>query len=768
MAFADLIPVRLKQAPRGSIRALHLSDLHFTADTFSNQRNANDLRKIFRSHLQACHQDCPLELIFVTGDVVDNAKMRNGKHREVLKQSKDFLLGLCGLLDIDPLKGLIVIPGNHDMKWKGIVSKARSRKEFERYFPGFDEHRYFPDLDLVVACFDSNDTRDWGELATGLVDLHSINRLKEQLAALDSQPSRRIALVHHHPLPVPASEFLERNRLIGRTTTNAPEFMLLRNGGRLVQRLLDANFQLILHGHLHCRNYWGPVYGVGGGENWLEVVSGVSLCEDREHRHGFGIITIGEDSTIEYEEHRFDNQGSLPEKFRVPMVPYAKGRERTAKRLAEGAIFRCDRFHKIINVVHPEGDIYATEIFAGFQNTTLEPQESFILPARSSALTRQELDGCIPGNSGRVTIRRELIEEKGEKFIRYTLVFNPKIQPKEKVTLLLQRKTDGAMFSSEELQKFWGFAQSELGTDRVTQTIWIPCEELNITLRFNASLSKYCWRPKSVWVEVRDKDKKLSASETAFATSNFDYMDSSGETLTTEKFLGERPEVALAVHKPFTGYKYCICWGVPTEESIDADESASLSQLRPRVIQRLRDDTLAEQFLDVCLEKIREILARTAIPYINDKSIHACLFGIDTSTIRTGKEDCAGTSLVPLVTNPNGCALSTRLDWGRDIIGRAARQGVTVSLNRSALEPAVEVLHRLPQNIENIIAIPLFCYDRDRFPVAVVAIATTERNSSLNSVIDLKSPAAKEVTPFVQALWKENFEELLGLSPAKP
>ena len=66
--------------------------------------------------------------------------------------------------------------------------------------------------------------------------------------------SPRVAVIHHHPLPIPYSNVKEG-------VTSYEPLLILRNAGTLLKELLKCDFDLILHGHKHYHSYSKISYG---------------------------------------------------------------------------------------------------------------------------------------------------------------------------------------------------------------------------------------------------------------------------------------------------------------------------------------------------------------------------------------------------------------------------------------------------------------------------------------------------------------------------
>jgi hypothetical protein len=77
---------------------------------------------------------------------------------------------------------------------------------------------------------------------------------------ISHQYSRKIALVHHHPLPIPHTE--------------SDNFLLLRKGGTFIEALMRQGVDVILHGHKHNMFFSRVTYRLGDQDAQIAVMIG--------------------------------------------------------------------------------------------------------------------------------------------------------------------------------------------------------------------------------------------------------------------------------------------------------------------------------------------------------------------------------------------------------------------------------------------------------------------------------------------------------------
>lgn len=152
--------------------------------------------------------------------------------------------------------------------------------------------------ELVLIYLDSNATQ-W--LATGNVDAREVSELKAQLLNLRDEPGSRpfvprIALMHHHPLPIPEASIKEG-------LTSFEPFLVLRNAGLVLRELNRCDVDLVLHGHKHYSAFGRLGYSVDHHvEGEIAVMaagsSGVTISEPG--RNSVNIIDIHETGRMSY------------------------------------------------------------------------------------------------------------------------------------------------------------------------------------------------------------------------------------------------------------------------------------------------------------------------------------------------------------------------------------------------------------------------------------------------------------------------------------
>ncbi|MGB9180234.1 MAG: metallophosphoesterase [Pyrinomonadaceae bacterium] len=253
----------------------HISDLHFPHWRDSTLQNLKDYLKRKR----------PL-LILVTGDLTDNPfpwQQRRLKHRldELVESCRD---------GAARQPHLVVVPGNHDYAVLGNWNFGLSplpRTTFRHIFRDY-RRRFIEitagDLTIYVFCFNSNPyIARW---AKGAISRRQLKWFEKKTHALRNankekfESAYKIAILHHHPLPIPFSEELEK-------------FLILKNAGELLRLLAQCKINLVLHGHKHESVISSVNMGTSyGATRKLFVVASGTTLKRGDGKNTCNLITI--------------------------------------------------------------------------------------------------------------------------------------------------------------------------------------------------------------------------------------------------------------------------------------------------------------------------------------------------------------------------------------------------------------------------------------------------------------------------------------------
>jgi predicted phosphodiesterase len=315
-----------------SLRIAHLSDLHwgrgFNGPLWSN------LCRIVREH--------DPQLIIVTGDLV------NSPFRWTLKRALNALEMLAresAETQADaPINNLLLVTGNHDVRVLGIcpvrwlkwlvplvgllicavlyvvlrfftnlgwgwavypvaaaviavliarlVCFGDFTKTFERYLLIRPTH--WTNLGLAIYPFDSSSRgRKYARGEIGPAEFVKAQERPElrtlsgsKLPESPPEPRYRIALLHHHPLPIPYD-------------TSQEPLMIMEDAGAFLSEISNQRIPLVLHGHKHHHHFSRVTINAGMNEQFEASVlaAGTATAGKRPGRFGFNfnLVTIEAD-----------------------------------------------------------------------------------------------------------------------------------------------------------------------------------------------------------------------------------------------------------------------------------------------------------------------------------------------------------------------------------------------------------------------------------------------------------------------------------------
>jgi 3',5'-cyclic AMP phosphodiesterase CpdA len=287
------------------VTIVHLSDLHFgeRGHQFNTPLDVNgepvagarypSLLDHLEKHLRL--PDDRLILGCITGDLTTFST------ESEFSEAADFIRGFAGrMLDDKSLARICIIPGNHDLQYDLPTLNERWQnclKFYRELFPGhafttpddfFQLHRF--DGTIVLALNSAKyvekgkPEQDRGNLDAD--HLKMIKRMLDDIPAAEFESSIRIAIMHHHPILIPA--LAETGR----------KYDAIHNSGLLLTLLRKYGFHLILHGHKHNPHIFSDDMRAGfAGSNRrpiLVVAGGSAGSKDLppEIRNTFNLINV--------------------------------------------------------------------------------------------------------------------------------------------------------------------------------------------------------------------------------------------------------------------------------------------------------------------------------------------------------------------------------------------------------------------------------------------------------------------------------------------
>lgn len=216
-------------------RFIHLSDLHIRDRGQEFQRAVRVFDAIGKSY--------PKVPVLITGDIVDSGKTDQMDCAKVL---------IARLAATNPT---LVVPGNHDYAWKGLVCDDDAWKGWVArlgaplgwdrpakpwltgdFSGGVDGLGVWEDGEAVFFGVDSGDPTDQVKTAKGFISAKLADGLKAALADARHRGKCRVVMLHHHPFDDGA-------------------FMKLE-GAELFLAAVRGSCEAVLFGHDHHLGVW--------------------------------------------------------------------------------------------------------------------------------------------------------------------------------------------------------------------------------------------------------------------------------------------------------------------------------------------------------------------------------------------------------------------------------------------------------------------------------------------------------------------------------
>jgi len=308
-------------------RIAHLSDLHFGKDFDDAAWGAVS---------ETVTNEKP-QLIIVSGDLVDSpdpdhlyrAKKELEKlaekaqarlfvvpgNHDVFYLGNDIVKGRIGWFDqifkedVVPdsrvLSGKTGFEGGSGRRWAWIPQMLRNflgeyGKEEDPAVPPNPQTRPLdpeihepPGTGVLLVLLDSNAADQPIGFATGSVRSDHILALDSQLDRITTPHLIRIAVVHHHVLPV--------SYTVGKLVGGEP-FMVFHNAGNVLDMLARHRFDLVLHGHKHLAQFARVDFAPHTAEGYpIAVAAAGSTClrtPNNPRGNSFNLITVDDNGRM--------------------------------------------------------------------------------------------------------------------------------------------------------------------------------------------------------------------------------------------------------------------------------------------------------------------------------------------------------------------------------------------------------------------------------------------------------------------------------------
>jgi uncharacterized membrane protein YeaQ/YmgE (transglycosylase-associated protein family) len=759
---------------------LQLSDLHLLAKTpLTDGRRGNFLTDLVRA-LEV--QKEQFDLVIVTGDLIDASEWWPGRWRRAYANALEAILEVCKFVNVDPKQGLLIIPGNHDVRFSGIYPLPMLEQAFRDTCGPYFAHSYYPGLGLLVACFDSNEQvrHTFFDFAKGWASTEQCDTVMNGLKALPPTHQKgaarafRLALIHHHLMAIPSDDRAADRKVVG-----APSLMLLRNAGSFLHRLLRDHYRLVLHGHLHTDGYWLPQTFLSNDTSprWLELIScpWSGVTGGPNNKQAFNVVKIHDTGVVKSHRAEFLENWTDLQPIKQEMAGYNLVRTRSWDLRERGDDSRvCDTYSQRWDVILPAGDVIITEVFRGLRREG-GPLETMEVSKAALALTQVTFSAEYLGRRrGPIDYEVSAVPLPGAEDPE--IVFLLKLDPEmtrnagDKVDILLRTTVLGGIASSLEDQKFARVGPRTRGKEEIYYQAWrTACSRLVMNVRFfsfgpdepQASLV-----PETMDLRVYDPDVRIEPYEQGSDHITWDFWSRDRE-VRSHYNLPSVPEATLSVYRPQIGYGYALEWKLPDQEPIL--ERQSLQIQRKTLFQVDQSPTAlaaAQRFLAALKEYVRSgFPARNPITAIwDDPGLGVYLYAFDESTGELVKkcQETFHTDQFP-----------ERIVYGRDLIGTAFRSWYPCSTPSPQAGSSPPLFNRVSkERAKCLFAWPLWRAEWtnhdpiDIAPVGVVALVSDEEGSGLGYILR-HADAIQELHPQIATLWYKCQLEAGWAAPAE-
>lgn len=710
-----------------------ISDLHFTSrtshDDFEWKALSSDLKKLKPK----------VNLLVVTGDLIDGGFGKD-EAKKAFENVSRYLNKLCKDLGLDPKERLVVVPGNHDYRFKGIFGDKVQRSAFLDTFKDYYRPVLIRRLGVCVFVLDSNSLEKRTiNLATGLVEKTDLVAFSDFFKELQDNKAEefnsciKIALLHHHPMPIAAIE--------GKGVLDQPGFLLLKNAGQFMTSMVNSKIDLILHGHQHYPALSKASYPNGQGAEHLITIIGAGSVgrQASNYERSYNIVSITPNREI-HSERRALIGAEYSRVFHTPVRTFEEARRQRFEALAlrAQAQIRARKFSRVYVIKSGSGDADLYERLESVNAYSEDVNEFQTAVTSDSGFFYTPEYECSEGQN--ITWIWKSADFKPPKR-EATVFFDPPLNKDRSTNYELRRKAYNLFHFNKQERR--DATNGESGDEYIELAVQNAFDLLVLTVLFPEGH----W-PNKFYRMVHD-DKCFGEEHGKNCTR--DLAEEENFNLRFSKFKDART-IVVSIEKPLPGYTYWIRWSLPDKEADESDLNATDQGHAMKLAQKLlalRDSGNTDGVkIKTWFENMRTdvITSKLWTSKKGDDELELSLYIYD-SHLR---------GLV-CVANSLGTRCSGVIKSGQTLIGAAYRRRehmlyspiVTSSLYGLADSP--EYINRVPgdwrASAENpytaICAIPVIYPIKKGCRIGVVTFATKSPSSRLLHFVPQKSRATE-------------------------
>lgn len=286
------------------LKIVHVSDLHFVAHPLLKlfepikglRGHDNDTLAALENEVVTLKPD----LLFVTGDQTTWGDKRS------LRAARAFILNLAKRAELNKTN-VFWIPGNHDILLHYYFGTKLLRRNHEVVFGKLEPCQHLTASKYTVGVFSFDSTLDrqrqrsalWPLVGSrGKISRGSFNEFNKAVKNTATAGCHfKIALVHHHPLPIP----YKAEGSVGLELTT------MTNGGTFIAHMQESGINLVLHGHEHypysCRYSFDP------NSNEIIIVAAGSATQRGTEQNSFNYLEIVPNIRIVVRKYNYTETG---------------------------------------------------------------------------------------------------------------------------------------------------------------------------------------------------------------------------------------------------------------------------------------------------------------------------------------------------------------------------------------------------------------------------------------------------------------------------
>lgn len=507
-------------------KIVHISDLHFGNPCF-DWALWGMVKEDIAKHKPG--------IIIVSGDIVETPR------RKFFKKAKTELDELC---EQSNHAKLILVPGNHDVAIKGNINLYRlGRLLFTKYF---DFQSFWNINGVSIACFDSS----YNLLsASGRVNDSEIYPLSNELSNYKTD-LLRIAILHHHPLPIPYSE--------RKGVTEFEPFLVLRNAGTFLQQLYDLDFDLILHGHKHYAHH-SKINLKPNRAKEINILSAgsASLRINEPGRNSYNLLTIYKNGHVDIEEFCFGGGKVCNVPSKVPLLSIPGRKLKSYVRHSSKQLFETENIIMTDNI-HKDGTTFSTTSF--FLRNINASEKPISIKIDKGRL----LEVCLDRNSLSKGFSLETEECSNATAFEGKIKFGSSIMGKEQLDYTINQKMQGSVaMTQEEFRRIKADTDTQDIFEETSFFVVSPLKKMMLTVKFPENFS-----PIKAHLEVTFDPNIIYPDEETKIDDHIDvmfYKDREMEEFERQNLIVKDNEISLQIDYPLVGYDYKIKWELPEE-----------------------------------------------------------------------------------------------------------------------------------------------------------------------------------------------------------